>query len=47
MTALQKRLYRIQKTAAVVAQIDVLTSLALVAERNNYVCPKINEHGID
>lgn len=36
---------RIQKTAKVIAQIDVFASLALVAERNNYVCPKINEKG--
>lgn len=37
---------RIQTTAKAVAQIDVFTSLALVAERNNYVRPKINERGI-
>ena len=43
--SIAKEIVRIQKTAAVVAQIDVLTSLALVAERNNYVCPKINERG--
>ena len=28
------------------SQIDVFTSLALVAERNNYVRPKINEKGL-
>ena len=39
-------LLRIQKTAKAVAQIDVLASLALVAERNNYVRPSINEKGI-
>ncbi len=39
-------LLRIQKTAKAVAQIDVLTSLALVAERNNYVRPNINEKGV-
>ena len=43
--SIAKEIVRIQKTAAVIAQIDVLTSLALVAERNNYVCPKINERG--
>ena len=37
---------RIQKTAKAVAQIDVFTSLALVASRNNYCRPKINESGI-
>ena len=37
---------RIQQTAKAVAALDVFTSLALVAERNNYVRPKINEKGI-
>lgn len=37
---------RIQSTAKSVAQIDVLASLAFVAERNNYVKPKINEKGV-
>ena len=37
---------RIQKTAKAIAGLDVLTSLALVAERNHYVRPKINEKGI-
>ena len=37
---------RIQQTAKAVAQIDVLASLAAVAERNNYVRPNINEKGI-
>ena len=36
---------RIQKTAQAVAKLDVFSSLALVAERNNYVRPKINENG--
>ena len=34
---------RIQKTAKAVAKLDVFASLAVVAERNNYVRPKINE----
>ena len=38
-----KEVERIQKTAKAVAAIDVFASLALVAERNNYVCPKMNE----
>ena len=37
---------RIQKTAKAVAALDVFASLALVAERNNYVRPKINENGV-
>ena len=37
---------RIQRTAKAVAYIDVFASLALVAERNHYVRPKINENGI-
>ena len=36
---------RIQKTAKAIAALDVFTSLALVAERNNYIRPTINEHG--
>ncbi len=36
---------RIQKTARAIAVLDVFASLALVAERNNYVRPKINEKG--
>ena len=37
---------RIQNTAKAIAKVDVYASLALVAERNNYVKPKINEKGI-
>ena len=37
---------RIQRTAKAIAQIDVFASLALVASRNNYCKPKINESGI-
>ncbi len=37
---------RIQMTARAIAQVDVLASLALIAERNNYVRPKINEQGV-
>jgi len=36
---------RIQNTAKAVADIDVLASLAFVAERNHYVRPEINEKG--
>lgn len=41
-----KNIERLQKTASVIAQIDVLTSLATVAENNNYVCPEIDDSGV-
>ncbi|MDC7287968.1 DNA mismatch repair protein MutS [Blautia schinkii] len=37
---------RIQRTAKAVAGLDVFASLALVAQRNNFVRPKINETGV-
>lgn len=37
---------RIQKTAKAVAALDVFASLALVAERNGYVRPKITTNGM-
>ena len=37
---------RIQRTAKAIAGLDVFASLALVAERNQYVRPKVNEGGI-
>ena len=37
---------RIQKTAKAVAALDVFASLALVAQKNNFVRPKINENGV-
>ena len=37
---------RIQKTAKAIAALDVFASLALVAQRNNFVRPKINENGV-
>lgn len=37
---------RILSTAKAIAKIDVFASLALVASRNNYCKPKINEGGI-
>jgi len=37
---------RIQRTARAVAAADVFASLAAVAERNRYVCPKINDRGV-
>ena len=41
-----KEVVRIQKTAKAIAALDVFASLALVAERNNFVRPKINENGV-
>ena len=37
---------RIQKTAKAIAGLDATCSLSLVAERNNYVKPKLNDKGI-
>lgn len=37
---------RIQKTAKAVAVLDVLASFSIVAERNKYVRPGINEKGV-
>ncbi len=39
-------LERIQKTAKAIAKLDVFASLSLVAERNQYVRPSLNEKGI-
>lgn len=44
--AIAGEIERIQKTAKAVAKLDVYCSLALVAERNRYVRPAINEKGI-
>lgn len=41
-----KEVVRIQRTAKAIAQIDVFASLSVVAERNQYVRPKINEKGL-
>ncbi len=40
------QIVRIQKTAKAIAGLDMFASLALVAERNNFVRPKINEKGV-
>ena len=37
---------RIQRTAKALAGIDAFCSLSLIATRNNYIKPKINEKGI-
>lgn len=41
-----KEVVRIQTTARAVAQIDTFASLALTAEQNNYVRPRMNEKGV-
>ncbi|MEY8516079.1 DNA mismatch repair protein MutS [Lachnospiraceae bacterium 29-84] len=44
--AIAKEVLRIQKTAKAVAKLDVLASLALVAEQNHYCRPAMNEDGV-
>lgn len=44
--AIAAEMERIQKTAKAIAKLDVLASFSLVAERNHYVRPTINEKGI-
>ena len=44
--AIAAEMDRIQKTAKAVAKLDVYASLSLVAERNGYVRPKLNEKGV-
>lgn len=41
-----REILRIQCTAHAIAQLDTFASMALVAERNQYVRPKINEKGV-
>ncbi len=38
-----RNIERLQASASAIANIDVLTSLAIVAENNNYVKPNVNE----
>ncbi len=44
--SIAQELERIQRTAKAVARLDVYASLSLVAERNRYVRPKLNEKGV-
>ena len=37
---------RIQETAKAIAQLDVYASLSVVAQRNNYVRPRVNTKGV-
>lgn len=40
---ISKEIERLQKTASVIANIDALTSLAEIAEKNNYVKPLVDD----
>jgi DNA mismatch repair protein MutS len=44
--AIGKEVPRIQQTAKAVAELDVFSSLAVVAERNRYVRPQMTEDGV-
>lgn len=44
--AIAAEILRIQQTAKAVAVLDVIASLSVVAERNRYVRPAINEKGV-
>ncbi len=41
-----RNIERLQKTANVIASVDVLTSLATVAENNQYVRPEMDDSGV-
>ncbi len=41
-----KNIERLQKSASAISNVDVLASLAIVAEDNNYVCPKVNDGNV-
>lgn len=43
---ISKNIERLQQTASTVATIDVLVSLAQVADDNNYVCPEMTLDGV-
>ena len=44
--ALVQQMERVQKTANAIAKLDVMASLAYVAEQNGYVRPTLNKKGI-
>ena len=44
--AIAAEVLRIQQTARAIAGIDVMTSLSVVATKNKYVKPRINEKGV-
>ena len=41
-----RNIERLQNSASAIANVDVLMSLAIVAEDNNYVCPIINDENV-
>ena len=43
---ISKNIARLQATANSVAELDVLLSLATVADENNYVCPEMSTDGV-
>lgn len=43
---INREIERIQRTAKAIARLDVFASLSLVAERNHYVRPTLNEKGL-
>ena len=45
-TEIGSNIERLQNSASAVANVDVLTCLAVVAENNNYVCPTVNDSNI-
>ena len=42
-TEIARNIERLQNSASSIANVDVLLSLAIVAENNNYVCPTVND----
>ena len=44
--SIEKQIQRIQKTASVISELDVLSSFAIVAESMNYIKPEMNNDGI-
>ena len=45
-TLIAKNIERLQNSASAISNIDVLTSLAIVAEDNNYVYPNVNDSDV-
>ena len=43
---IENELVRVQESAKVIARLDVYASLALVAEQNHYVRPRLNRKGV-
>lgn len=43
--AVVKEIVALQKLASAVAELDVVSNLAFVAERNDYCCPEISDNG--